>query len=513
MKFLLRSTFLASPSDEKEGTFRNHLLLDESGLGFDVPEDESLWTFVREFSRTHNHSPEVRTIRAHFEHLRQNDPLDRLEQIATLKPFYRGDFIKRLEERSEERRSRAVSDLLREASTIITTGLEVKNGRDSKFLRGPRDAVTHLIHAAHDIVAPTTGARLSGEVTGDGQEFMAQYLRVKNDPLAGIGQFTGIQQLDESLKGAKRHELWLHAAFTGGLKSTFGLNWAYNQAVFFRYDVCYFSLEMPYEQCRRILYSIHSMHPRFTEIRVKLGIQKANTQSVGLDYEKIRDGMLSDAEEVFLSEYVVPDFNSEQYGKIHIEVADPDKTDFTVFDMKSKAELIYASAPFAVLYADHAGLFSARKNHKSTTESLNEVLRDLKKVAMNFNRGAGIAVVAFFQISREGYKAAEKIAEKSDGSYANGPYNLTHLSYANEAERSADIVTASYVDSNLRAQSRVLFQCLKTRDTAPFLNFFARVAWNSRRILTSNELPMLTGKADDGKANQQTFNEISEIMK
>ena len=96
---------------------------------------------------------------------------------------------------------------------------------------------------------------------------------------------------------------------------------------------------------------------------------------------------------------------------------------------------------------------------------------------MSFNRGAGIATVALFQISREGFKAAEK---------GGGRYNLTHLSYANEAERSSDIVTAGWVDDNLRQQSLLKLQCLKSRDDQPFEDFYAGVLWPCRRIFSTN---------------------------
>lgn len=517
MRFLLRSTLIAAQGDDAELAFRNYLALSESGLGFDVQEDNDIWDFVREFARTHNHSPNIRTVRTHFEGLKKPEPVDRLEIISTLNPVYKGDFIKRLEEKAEERRVRKVVDLLREAGQIVQTGIEIREGKNTKIIRGPIDAIRYLINHSHDIVMPTMGARLSGEITLDGEDFKAEYERVKNDPLAGMGQYTGIEQMDLALRGAKRYELWTHAAFTGGLKSTLALNWAYNQAVYMKYDSCFFSLEMPYVQCRRILYAMHSLHGKFKDIRIAMGIQKSPGPNVGLDYGKIRDGELSDVEHAFLVNHVVPDLNNGSYGKIHIEVSDPDKSDFSIADIRSRAEIIYSKSPFNLLFLDHLGLLAPRKWVSSTTDRLNEVIRDAKRLAMNFNRGAGIPVVGLFQISREGFKAAEKSTEKSDGTYNLGPYNLTHLSYANECERSSDIVTASFVDNNLRAQNRVLFQCLKSRDQAPFQNFFARVEWTCRRILTSHEVPMInpnapSGKKGGGKDNKETLDEIAGLI-
>ena len=39
----------------------------------------------------------------------------------------------------------------------------------------------------------------SGDVTTDAESFLKEYERVESDPLAGIGQFTGIRQMDEAL--------------------------------------------------------------------------------------------------------------------------------------------------------------------------------------------------------------------------------------------------------------------------------------------------------------------------
>jgi len=246
-----------------------------------------------------------------------------------------------------------------------------------------------------------------------------------------------------------------------------------------------------------------------------LGVQKNPGPNVGLEYGKIRDGKLSKlapAEKTFLMDYVVPDFNSGLYGKINIEVSDPDKSDYNVADMRARAELIYSKSPFHLLFVDHAGLLSPRQWVPSTTERINEVIRDLKRLAMNFNRGAGMAVVNLFQISREGFKAAEKIAEKSQGTFVNGPYNLTHLSYANEVERSSDIVTASYLNDELRAANRALLQCMKSRDQAPFQNFYARVEWHCRRILTSQEMPMVTGRKDGDAKLADSLKEIEGLL-
>jgi replicative DNA helicase len=499
MKSLLRSVFIGDSADSPELLLRNFQMLNSSALGFDVPEYNAIWGYIQEFVRAHSHIPNVTTLRSHFEHSKEDSVLDQLKHLEGLTARTKGDFQRVLEDKANDRRQRQWSETLKEAAIITSTGMEVVEGKDKKILKGPVQSARYCMERAHDIVAPTIGGRQSGEVTSDGAAVKEEYDRVESDPLAGIGQFTFLDQMDKALSGAKRHELWIHAAFTGGMKSTFMLNWAYNQAVIFQHNTLMFSLEMPYSQCRRILYAIHSMHPKFRAIRLRLGLQQDEKADVGLPYTEIRDGKLkewNDNAKSFYFDYVIPDFNGEDvvqhpylgcdYGKIHIEVADPDKDDFTMHDLRSMAEVIYSKDPFASIFVDHCGLMSPRRHRQSTTENLNEVIRDLKKLALGFNRGQGMAVIGLFQISREGYKSALKAKEKT----GKAGYNLTHLSYANEAERSADVVTSTWIDEEFQKQSRVQFDNLKSRDQKPFEPFIARVEWPCRKLISCFDAAM-----------------------
>ncbi len=504
MKTLLRSVFIADPGDSEELFLRNFLALQDSGLGFERVEDIVIWDFVREFVHTHNHVPNITTLNGHFRRKAEDEVVARLQMLVAMPSKSRGDFLKRLEDKADDRRLHQWTEILKEAGTITSSGMKIQLGKGKdKILHGPIDAARYVVDKSHGIVAPTLGTRISGEVTSDGQTFKDRYERVEADPLAGIGQFTGIAQMDEALSGAKRAELWIHAAFTGGMKSTFALNWAYNQSVYFHHSSVFFSLEMPYIQVMNILYAMHTAHEKFKPVRHRLGIQKDPDATVGLNYQLIRDGMLPPEQREFLFDYVIPDFNDDanHYGEIHVEVADPEKDDFTIVDLRTKAELIFSKSPFASIFVDHAGLMGSRKWVSSTTERQNEVIRDLKKMAMGFRRGLGIAVIALFQMNREGYKRILKVKESNEAKEKDRPalFNETDLSYANEAEKSADIITATWIDDDLKDKNRVQFQNLKSRDQAKFSPFLARVEWPCRRIFTVVEdIEMLTrGELDE----------------
>jgi len=69
---------------------------------------------------------------------------------------------------------------------------------------------------------------------------------------------------------------------------------------------------------------------------------------------------------------------------------------------------------------------------------------------------------------------------EGDHEFQTGPF-LSH-----NCERSSDIVTAAWIDDDLRKLGRAIFQCLKSRDQAPFDRISVRVEFKCRRMLTDN---------------------------
>jgi len=135
MKTLLRSTFIGAPGDNPDLFLRNYIKLDDSGLHFDLPEDVVVWEFVKQFVRAHNHVPELTTLKTHFSRTNEDTVSERLRVLENIKGFSQGDFDIRLGAKVEERRVREVTELMKDASTILTTGLEVRKGKDKKDIK------------------------------------------------------------------------------------------------------------------------------------------------------------------------------------------------------------------------------------------------------------------------------------------------------------------------------------------------------------------------------------------
>ena len=140
MNILLRSVMMADKADKADLAYQNFLTLHQSGLTFDVAEDVVVWQYLSEFALAHNHSPDITTLRAHFTSVREDGVVSRLEALVMYQPLYRGDFEVRLTKRMDEKRVRTMQDLLREAASIVQTGVEIKDGKDKKILHGPIDA-------------------------------------------------------------------------------------------------------------------------------------------------------------------------------------------------------------------------------------------------------------------------------------------------------------------------------------------------------------------------------------
>lgn len=496
MRPLLRSTIVCNISDAPELLLQNLLALDRSGLVPEVREEQVIWDLVRSFARAHQHPPELQTLQAQLADAHDLPAIDYLAQMSRDPCKVRGDFLVFMERVVEEQRTSVLLEALRQARAVATTGLEL----DKKMVRGT-DAAAHLLRdQLRKVDRAPSGVKLSGEVTSDVAEMRAEYQRAKMTPVTG--NYCGLQQMDTTIRGSKNRELWVHAAYSSHMKSTFALNWAYHLSAFFQSSSVFFSLEMNYEQVRRMIAAMHSFHFKFRDLRHRLGLQPSEKVDVGLDYEKIRDGLLGPSEEEFY-DLVLADLEDERngYGKIHVEVADPEKPAFRVADIQSRSEAIYAESPFVKVFVDHSMLVDPEGKYSSTNEKLNEVFKDFKKFARGFRRGAGTDLTVLHQINRVGLAGALK--KKEAGRLPR--YDMTNLSQSSQTEQSADVVTTSWVDEELRAKNLVLFDCLKSRDQAPFMPFYGNVRFPCRRILTCHtEIPQdLKPEARAGKRSSK----------
>jgi len=73
-------------------------------------------------------------------------------------------------------------------------------------------------------------------------------------------------------------------------------------------------------------------------------------------------------------------------------------------------------------------------------------------------------------------------ADKNDGKY-----DMAAISYANEVEKSADVITWSYLNDQLRKDGKFYMGNLKNRDNPLFERMIGKIIWQTKRIRAIEE--------------------------
>lgn len=474
MKRLLRSIIDTDGTITQENLVQNFQRLHAARIEWTRPDDEKVYAYVLDYFQQRYEVPSIQTLEDYFGQIGGTgdiETLERLKDIRAASSYVRTNFVHLLQSIQEEQNKIKAVALLKETQEIITRGLDIKDGREKVRKQGVREGVTHFTQRAFDLIQVDYSSRTRGDIRKDGRQVLDEYETAKVNKDKVWGRFTGLNEIDKICHGAKPGELWVHAGFPGELKTGFACNWAYNLVTRYRSNVLYFSLEMPYEQLRRQLYTMHSAHAKWAAE----GLQP-------LDYRKVRDGELSPSEEVFYRR-VVEDF-SENPDYCEFEIIAPDR-DMTIKDIKLEAEMLHKQMEVGLIIIDHGQLVTPGKSSKDYVVELNGIVRDAKKLALHFNHGEKVPVLMLFQINRQGKEEADK---------NEGRYKASAIAYANEVEKSADIITTTYLNDEHRQRGTTLFCNLKNRDNPKFEPFMAKVDFAPRRIRNMDIFRGSTGR-------------------
>ena len=461
MKRLLRSCVDFGGEISPEQLVQNFQKLIQARLDWSRPDDARVFDFLTSYFQQRLELPSSQTVEDYFEKTGDIEAVERLKDIGASPWYVRTNFHHLIQSITEDQNRIKATALLKETHEIINKGLIIQEGREKIRLQGVREGLVHFQQKAHDLVLSEFNARTGGDIRLDGQNVWDSYLDAKVNKDKVWGKFTGLNNIDTVSHGIKKGELWVHAAFPGELKTTFALNWCYHLVTRYRSNVLYYSLEMPYEQLRLQVYVIHSSHAKWRTMGYK-----------PLDYRKVRDGELSAEEEAFYQK-VIDDFcHNPEYCQF--EIRTPDR-DMTIDDIRIDAELTHKQMEIGLVVIDHGQLMEARKGKKSKDYviELNSIIRDCKKFCLHFNHGEKIPTLLLFQINRQGKEEATK---------NQGRYKMSALAYANEVEKSADVITTTFLDDEHRRNGTTLFCNMKNRDNPLIEPFLAKVEFACRRI-------------------------------
>lgn len=474
MKRLLRSILDCDGKIGQENLAQNFQRLVGAHIEWQRPDDQKVFEYVLSYFQQRYEVPGIQTLRDYFNSVGGTgdiEVIERLKDIEAASSYVRTNFAHLLQSIMEEQNKIKCVALLKETQEIVTKGLDFKEGRDKTRKQGVREGVVHFTQKAFDLIQVDYSSRTRGEIRQDGRQMIEEYENAEVNKDKVWGRFTGLNEIDKVCHGAKPGELWVHAGFPGELKTGFACNWGYNLVTRYRSNVLYFSLEMPYEQLRRNIYVMHSAHAKWEAQGFK-----------ALDYRKVRDGELTPAEKEFYKK-VVEDFSTNP-DYCEFEIISPDR-DMTIKDIKLEAELLHKQMEVGLIVIDHGQLVESGKKSKDYVVELNAIVRDAKKLALHFNHGEKVPVLMLFQINRQGKEEADK---------AEGVYKASAIAYANEVEKSADIITTTYLNDEHRRAGTTKFCNLKNRDNPKFAPFTAQVDFEPRRIKNHNVFQGSSGR-------------------
>jgi len=413
-KRLLRSVIEYDKEVSQENLVRNFQLLRkavEAGqLDWGRPEDERIYKYVLGFFSQFFEIPSAQTVLDYFESSKHLEEIERVKDIRVEKPYARTNFVHLLRTQQEEQGKIKAVALIKETHEILMRGIEDKDNKGEK-IKGLEAAISHFNKKSQELRVTDTNVRVHGDIRTDAQEMIDEYNLAEMDRGKAIGSLCGINEVDDICRGAKKGELWIHAAYPGELKTSFACNWCYNAVTRYKTNVVYVSFEMKYEQIRRNIYTIHTTNTRF-----------ANRGFKPLDYRAIRDGTLTQEEKDFYQNVVIRDFDSNP-TYTHFELVCPDR-DWNMDDIRAQLELLHKEFEVGLVVLDHGQWIEPRKarKNKDYTIELNSVVNDSKRLALTFDHNAGVPVLMLFQINRNG---------KDDADKNDGIYKLKALTYAN----------------------------------------------------------------------------------
>ena len=427
-----------------------------------------LLAFIRDIADKTLALPKATLVRQHFEKLRDDGDgrglagLVRFEEVETeaaagLLPFETGpEFRVALDAYKQQIAKDTVSTLLLETANIMSAGVSrtrmVNGQRVTTTLHGPDAAVEYIAETVSGLNRRLKRGSLEGAFRMDADELLRDLEYRKANPQAHIGVLSGLPVIDKVHQGIGRGELALVLGFVGHLKSTFCLNWAHKAATWYGHNVCIISGETPVKKFRDAIYVMHAANKKF----------EGQSGFLTVDYEKVKRGLLSDAEEKFFRD-VVQDFQTcPDYGEIFYR--EPEEV-MTIADIMRWCEAKDRIKPVDLIFIDYLGLLDPGRSTKGmeSYSALNMVIRQAKLMSMAFARGRGVAVISPFQANREGLKEAEKNG---------GRYSLRAYAGSPEAERSMDLGYYVYLDPQMRNSKELAVGNLKTRDVPMIVDQF-----------------------------------------
>jgi len=471
MERIIRSVFQVGSAPDAEEALANWHKLISHKLGFYVEEDKKIYEYLETFYEQMSAPPDFTLIREYFEKKDDIEVCSRLDEIKSVQFYIRTNFLSIVRSELEQQQVKSFIIACRDASVIAEHGRNLdKPIEGKKVLRGVQDATGFMFDKMSNFSHFESGEKLEGFIEEDADEFLDEYnITTKSDSYSGRNIF-GMEPVDAAGDGHKSGELWVHCAYPGELKTTLALNYAYNNSYLFGKNIFYGIFEMPYKQLRRQLYVLHSSHGKFVTEWYREDIKAGRPNPyVGLDYRKVRDGKLDELDFERLK-VIAQDFQANSKGKLYVWRP---PMQVSAEEVRKKAEMFHNKYGCDGIILDNMGNLKPKYRTNDFVTMINSVVTECRFLALNFARGNTVPVLGLFHMNRQGKLRADK---------ADGRYDSAAISYANQLEKDADVITYTYLNDQLRQQAQFYMGCLKNRDNPVFPQFVGKIFWLSKRM-------------------------------
>lgn len=492
MKRVYRSIINIKKGDSQtiptEELFKNYKLFLSSNIKPEDPSFIKLYHWIESHFRTYKALPSIELL---FEKAQQEGDevvIANLKEIAAQIPYTQSDYRSILKEKSDEQNKAEFREILNKSWQVASSGLKLKK----KELKGVSSAIEYFSNESRKFRVNYTGVKTDSQIRSeeDKNEVINEYEKRKKDPINNWGMFSFLDQMDNCYRGTKLGQLMVIAAYVAQGKTTFAANMAYN-GIMQGLNGMFMAMEMNFTEMRDLIYTMHTCNPEWYDH------PKYKNLCGKISYEKVCYGELNDIEKEFF-DYAANDFSTrEDYGELIIhqpsDTLTPSRLELELCDRQ--AELAEKGKSIDFLIIDYVGLMLQDKNERygDFNADLNNIIKRLKNLTINFDNGRGLRIITPFQVNRDGWKEAVK---------NDGVYKLTALSNANEGERAADQVISLFMSEENRKAGIIKITCLKNRRGPIFSPFEACIDFSSRRLRDAIGIKS-DGSPDDGMQIQE----------
>jgi replicative DNA helicase len=328
---------------------------------------------------------------------------------------------------------------LGDAFTIQTVGM--KYGREE--LKGYQDAKRFLQERMFDIERGSSSNYVpEGDIREETDDIIRDMEERKLSPDKFVGVKCGVAPLDEITNGVQPGELGIIGGFTEVGKSFFTLQWAHHGCTEQGFNIAIGTAEVVYHQYRRRLALRHARNALFQLPQ-------------GIDSDAFKHGRLTPQEENAFREAMRDLKTNPKYGRFYLfQIPKGANWPWVTNKLNAINARWQHIGGLKAAFIDSLNLISTGGKPGDKRNYTNELIKEAKQTAVNFDRGRGIPIISPWHANRKSWEEAIK----------NGSYTLASWSEADELEKSADLLMWLLKLQNAQNSREILAGVEKYRD-------------------------------------------------